>query len=60
METDPAFVPGKVSSANPANKPSEFYDDLLRLEDLRKKGILTDAEFKSAKKRVLDRVGPTK
>lgn len=32
-----------------------LYADLLRLEDLRKKGILTDDEFKAEKKKVLDR-----
>lgn len=32
-----------------------LYDDLVRLDELRKKGILTDEEFASEKKKVLDR-----
>jgi hypothetical protein len=54
----PAPVP--VAADLSANKPAAalapgFYDDLLKLEDLRQKGILTDAEFQSAKQRVLQR-----
>jgi hypothetical protein len=32
-----------------------LYTDLLRLDDLRKKGILTDEEFAAEKKKLLDR-----
>jgi hypothetical protein len=33
----------------------QLYADLLRLDDLHKKGILTDAEFAAEKKKVLER-----
>lgn len=34
---------------------NDLYSDLMKLDDLRKKGILTDEEFQSEKKKVLDR-----
>ncbi len=43
--------PHAVSNPNDSN-----YDDLVKLDDLHKKGILTDEEFASAKKKVLDRL----
>ena len=46
------------ASATVGEKPTatgELYNDLLKLEDLRQRGILTDKEFQSAKKRILDR-----
>jgi len=33
----------------------DLYSDLLKLDDLRKKGILTEKEFKAEKKKILDR-----
>lgn len=33
----------------------DLYNDLLKLDDLRKRGILTDEEFQSEKKKVLAR-----
>lgn len=47
-----------VSLAGSAAKPAgneALYADLLRLDDLRKKGILTDDEFKAEKKKLLER-----
>jgi hypothetical protein len=51
----PAPVP---AGADPAVAPitnEQLYADLLRLDDLHKKGILSDAEFAAEKKKVLDR-----
>lgn len=34
-------------------KPKDFYAELVKLDDLRKKGILSEAEFETQKKKVL-------
>jgi len=34
---------------------NDLYNDLLKLDDLRKRGILTDEEFQAEKKKVLNR-----
>jgi hypothetical protein len=41
--------PGRITST------SDLYNDLIKLDDLRKKGVLTDEEFQSEKKKVLAR-----
>ncbi len=46
------------ASAVAIEKPSptgDLYSDLLKLDDLRKKGILTEDEFQTEKKKVLSR-----
>jgi len=51
-------APAPTASAVTGEKPTatgELYNDLLKLDDLRKRGILTDKEFQSAKKRILNR-----
>ena len=40
------------ASARPAH---DLYSELIKLDDLKKKGILTEAEFEAEKKKVLDR-----
>ena len=35
--------------------PGDLYKELLKLDDLRKRGILSDAEFEQEKKKLLDR-----
>jgi hypothetical protein len=55
----PAEQPPK--EAQPAPQPekvSDLYADLLKLDDLRKRGILTEEEFQVQKKKLLD--GPRK
>jgi hypothetical protein len=37
------------------NPTTDLYNDLMKLDDLRKKGILTDEEFQAEKKKVLSR-----
>ncbi len=38
-----------------SQRPNKIYDELLKLDELRKKGIITDAEFESEKKMLLNR-----
>jgi hypothetical protein len=58
---DPELT-GAVAQSGPAPAPRErlsptgdLYNDLLKLDDLRKRGILTEDEFQSEKKKVLAR-----
>jgi hypothetical protein len=59
----PASAPAPASIAAPAwvapaersLSTDELYGDLVKLDDLRKKGILTDDEFQSEKRKVLSR-----
>jgi hypothetical protein len=48
----------KDSPAHPSfvetKKQIDFHDELLKLDDLRKKGIISEVEFEIQKKRVLD------
>lgn len=47
-------IPGQLAvPASPATE--QLYSDLIRLDDLHKKGILTDAEYETEKKKVLNR-----
>ncbi|HSY27121.1 MAG TPA: SHOCT domain-containing protein [Burkholderiaceae bacterium] len=55
------FVPAKASGASVDTRtvgqqdhPRDIYTELIKLDDLRKRGILTDAEFDSQKKKILD------
>jgi len=43
------------SSADEVSEGKDIYTKLQELDDLRKKGLLTDAEFDSEKKKLLDR-----
>jgi hypothetical protein len=62
-----ALEPGAVDAPDPAavsNAPvaahlsptGDLYNDLLKLDDLRKRGILTEEEFQSEKKKALNRI----
>ena len=35
--------------------PVDFYTELMKLDDLRKRGLLTDEEFEAAKKKLLEK-----
>ena len=53
-----AKLAGTAAASTVASSPltnEALYADLLRLDDLRKKGILTDEEFATEKKKLLDR-----
>lgn len=58
-EMEQANAPALTSaSSTGVERPSmtgDLYNDLTKLDDLRKKGILTDEEFQSEKKKVLAR-----
>lgn len=67
MITFKALLPGAAELAStqpqqpqvrapiPATPTDSLYEELLKLDDLRKRGILTEEEFASEKKKVLDR-----
>jgi len=48
-------VPPAAAPAEKSLSTDELYNDLLKLDDLRKKGILSDDEFQAEKKKVLSR-----
>ncbi len=48
--TNPGAAPADTHSPT-----GDLYNDLLKLDDLRKRGILTDKEFQKEKKKLLDR-----
>lgn len=50
VETVPAAAP----EAPAADKPKDLYTELLKLDDLRKRGILTEEEFEAEKRKLLD------
>jgi len=67
-EVEPASAPTTAASASGMTNPDmtnhtpehatptdELYNELMKLDELRQKGILTDKEFKAEKKKVLDR-----
>jgi hypothetical protein len=51
----PVAAPAWVAPAEKSLSTDELYGDLVKLDDLRKKGILTDDEFQSEKRKVLSR-----
>lgn len=44
-----------VKSKDQTERPKDFYAELIKLDDLRKRDILTKDEFDIQKKRLLDR-----
>ncbi len=46
---------GRASSSAITDKKADLYVELTKLEELRKKGILTDEEFQVQKRKLLDR-----
>jgi hypothetical protein len=56
-EPDPAVATAQVAVpvAERHLNTDELYAELVKLDDLRKKGILTDDEFQAQKKKLLDR-----
>ena len=48
----PALVPTTAPSAAPGGR--DVYTELLKLDELRKKGIITDAEFAAQKQKILN------
>ncbi|MCW0453237.1 hypothetical protein NB721_002323 [Xanthomonas sacchari] len=51
-------VPSPATTGTPTPAPSappDLYAELLKLDDLRKKGLLTEAEFQAQKAKLLSR-----
>jgi len=48
-----AVPPPPATAPRPAAARPDYYDELIRLDDLRKRGILTDAEFQSLKAKLI-------
>ena len=42
-----------IRTQNEFVKPNDLYTELIKLDDLRKKGIISDAEFEAQKKKLL-------
>jgi hypothetical protein len=51
--TPAAAPPTVVPALPPARARPDYYDELIRLDDLRKRGILTDDEFQTLKAKIL-------
>jgi len=56
----PAYVPAPAPAPAPAVAPKalstdELYEKLVKLDDLRKKGILSDEEFQAEKRKLLNK-----
>lgn len=47
-------ISADVKTKDQTDKPKDFYAELLKLDDLRKRGILTEAEFESQKTKLLE------
>src|SRR5690348_5801150 len=45
--------PSPTSSGNPSTASSELYNNLIKLDDLRKRGIISEDEFKAEKQKLL-------
>jgi len=55
LGTSPEGVTHAAAVAPPAkSKTAIFYDDLMLLDDLRKRGLLTDEQFEARKQKLLD------
>ncbi len=50
----PAAAPVAVQSAPPRTETAILYDDLKKLDELRKEGLLTEEEFQAKRKKLVD------
>jgi hypothetical protein len=53
--TESAPATSAAMSATPRTATDTLYSDLLKLDDLRKRGILTEEEFQAQKKKLLEK-----
>lgn len=51
----PSEMQAPVAYTRPAPTTTDLYNDLMKLDELRQKGILTDEEFQAEKKKLLGR-----
>jgi hypothetical protein len=55
---DPLGLTGTLQATSPhlgSGEPSQGFDELKKLDELRRAGIITDQEFDAQKKKILDR-----
>ncbi|MEO8505376.1 MAG: SHOCT domain-containing protein [Acidobacteriota bacterium] len=52
VETD-SHISADIHTKDDTEKPKDAYDELIKLDDLRKRGALTDAEFEAEKAKLL-------
>jgi hypothetical protein len=50
-----AAVPAAVESAAPRTETDLLYKDLMNLDDLRKRGLLTEEEFQAKRKKLVEK-----
>lgn len=50
-----AAMPAAAEAAAPKDATDTLYSDLMKLDDLRKRGILTEEEFQAQKKKLLEK-----
>ena len=48
-------ISADVRTKDETDKKPDLYTELTKLDDLRKKGLITDAEFESEKQKLLSR-----
>ena len=48
-------ISADIRTKDESQKPADVYAELIKLDDLRKKGILTDEEFDAQKQKLLNR-----
>lgn len=51
---DPGVTSVDVKIKDETNSPPDIYMELNKLDDLRRRGILTEAEFEAQKKKLLN------
>ncbi len=54
QESTPAAAAAVVESAPPKTETEALYGDLLKLDELRKRGLLTEEEFQARRKRLAE------
>lgn len=48
-------ISADITTTDKSEKSPDLYTELTKLDDLRKKGLITDAEYEAEKKKVLER-----
>jgi hypothetical protein len=47
-------ISGDIKTTTVSDNKSDFYTEIIKLDDLRKKGLITNAEYEAQKQRVID------
>jgi hypothetical protein len=48
-------VSADIKTTDQSTKQADLYTEIMKLDDLRKKGLLTDAQFEAQKQKLLDK-----